>query len=266
MTAPAPARTALVTGASRGIGRHLARGLAEEGLDVAILATDGGRLEEVRAELAANVPAARVVVVPADVTDEREVGLAVARAEEELGGIDLLVNNAGRIDAEVPLWEADPDEWWDVMAVNVRGPFLLARAVVPGMLGRGGGRIVAINSGSGTRDFAEASAYTASKSALFRIGGAIHLAAYERGIRTFELAPGVVHTDMTEGMRLHEGRSEWTDPVEVVALVAALARGDGDHLSGGFLRVGIDHPHELAARTSVRWLGLVDHPAGGTLG
>lgn len=257
---PAPARTALITGASRGIGRHLAIGLAAAGLDVALVATNAQRLAEVRDELAANVPGARVVVVAADVTDAEAVGGAVAAAEEALGGIDLLVNNAGRIDAEVPLWEADPDQWWDVMAVNVKGPFLLARAVIPGMIARGGGRIIDINSGSGTRDFARASAYTASKSALFRIGGSVHLAGHEKGLRAFEVAPGVVMTDMTDGMRAHEGRTEWTDPAAVVALVAALARGEGDHLSGGYLRVGIDAPKELAERRSVRRLGIVEHP------
>lgn len=261
---PAPARTALVTGASRGIGRHIALGLAEAGLDVAISATDTDRLEATRTELEARAPGVGVVVVPADVTDAAQVGAAVAAAEERLGGIDLLVNNAGRIDSEVPLWEADPEEWWDVMAVNVRGPFLLARAVLPGMLARGGGRIIDVNSGSGTRDSRVASAYTASKTALFRIGGALHRAGHEQGIRAFEMAPGVVATDMTAGMALHEGRTEWTEPGDVVALVLALARGEGDHLSGGYVRVGLDDPQHLAKTRTRRTLGLVDEPVDGT--
>lgn len=251
---------ALVTGASRGIGRHLALGLAEAGYDLVLVATDTPLLEELREEISAAAPGVEVLVAAADVTSVESVARVVELAESELGGIDLLVNNAGRIDSEVPLWEADPDEWWNVMEVNVKGPFLLARAVVPGMIARGGGRIVNINSGSGTRDFAESTAYTASKTALFRVGGSVSLAA--PGVRTFEMAPGVVRTDMTEGMRAHENRTEWTEPADVVALLLAIARGDADHLSGGYLRVGLDAPEDLRERSFVRRLGLVEETLG----
>lgn len=250
----------LLTGASRGIGRHLALGLAGAGHDLGLVATDEGRLRAVREEILAARPEARVLCLAADVTDASRVESVVRRVETELGGIDLLVNNAGRIDAEVPLWEADPDEWWNVMAVNVKAPFLFARAVVPGMIARGGGRIVNINSGSGTRDAEDATAYAASKTALFRVGGSVHLAA--PGVHTFEMAPGVVRTDMTNGMRHHEGRTEWTEPGDVVALLLALARGDADHLSGSYLRVGLDRPEDLPSRTFVRRLGLVEETLG----
>lgn len=240
---PPPARTALVTGASRGIGRAVALGLAHAGLAVAALARDAARLAEVAAEAAP----ATVVPVAADVTDPAAVADAVARAEEALGSVDLLVNNAGRIDAEVPLWEADPEEWWQVLETNVRGPFLVARAVVPGMLARGGGRVVDLSSGAGTRDLADASAYNVSKTALFRIGGSLHAAGHGLGLRTFELAPGVVVTDMTRSMRAHAGRTEWTDVSAVVALAAAIARGELDALSGAYLRAGTDTPESLRA-------------------
>jgi 3-oxoacyl-[acyl-carrier protein] reductase len=231
---PPPARTALVTGASRGIGRALAVGLAAAGLDVALLARDAERLAGTAAEVEAHGRLA--VVAPADVTDPDAVAAAVAAAEDGLGTIDLLVNNAGRVDAEVPLWEADPDEWWSVVETNVRGPFLLARAVVPGMLARGGGRVVDLSSGSGTRDFAEGTAYVLAKTGLFRIGGSLHAAGYERGLRAFELAPGVVATDMTAGMRMHANRTEWTDVSAVV-----------ERASGRYLRAGTDTPASLVA-------------------
>lgn len=240
-----PARTALVTGASRGIGRELALGLAGAGLDVAVLARDGDRLAEVAARVEAL--GRRAVAAVADVSVPEEVADAVRHVEDELGTVDLLVNNAGRIDAEVPLWEADPAQWWSVMETNVRGPFLLARAVVPGMLARGGGRVIDVNSGAGTRDNADATAYNASKTALFRIGGALHAAGHDRGLRTFEVAPGVVVTDMTTAMRAHAGRTEWTDVAAVVELVVAIARGGLDELSGRYLRAGTDTP--TSART-----------------
>lgn len=233
---------ALITGASRGIGRHLALGFAAAGYDLGLMATSGEALDPVVAEIGDSV---RVVPVAGDVAREVDVVRAVDEVARRLGSIDVLVNNAGRIDAEVPLWEADPDEWWDVMRVNVRGPFLLAHAVIPVMLEQGGGRIIDVNSGSGTRDFPTATAYTASKSALFRIGGAIHEAGYDLGLRAFEMAPGVVRTDMTAGMALHEGRTEWTEPGDVVALALALAGGEADHLSGCYVRVGLDDPAAL---------------------
>jgi NADP-dependent 3-hydroxy acid dehydrogenase YdfG len=247
--AVAPARTALVTGASRGIGRAVAVGLATVGLDVALLARDADRLAGVADEIAAldGSGAGRAVVVTADVTDAAAVAAAVAEAEAALGSVDLLVNNAGRVDAEVPLWEADPDEWWGILETNVRGPFLLARAVVPGMLARGGGRVVDLNSGAGSHDMDGASAYNASKTALLRIGANLHRSGFARGLRTFEVAPGVVQTDMTASMAMHEGRTEWTPVERTVEMVVAVARGELDAFSGSFVRVTHDSPESLRA-------------------
>ncbi|MFE5338111.1 SDR family NAD(P)-dependent oxidoreductase [Isoptericola sp. NPDC056573] len=243
------ARTALVTGASRGIGRAVALGLARAGLDVALVARDAGRLAEVAREVRA---LGRVALeLPADVTDAAAVAAAVRAAEASpadggLGSVDLLVNNAGRIDAEVPLWEADPDEWWSVLETNVRGPFLLARHAVPGMLARGGGRVVDLNSGAGSHDNGDATAYNASKTALMRLGAGLHLAGHDRGLRVLEVAPGVVRTDMTGAMRAHEGRTEWTPVERTVDLVTAFARGDLDACSGWFVRASHDTPESLA--------------------
>ncbi|MEL7976259.1 SDR family NAD(P)-dependent oxidoreductase [Isoptericola sp. F-RaC21] len=244
-----PARTALVTGASRGIGRAVALGLARAGLDVALVARDADRLAEVAREVR---DLGRVALeLPTDVTDPAAVEAAVRAAEPSpadggLGSVDLLVNNAGRIDAEVPLWEADPDEWWSVLETNVRGPFLLARHVVPGMLARGGGRVVDLNSGAGSHDNADATAYNASKTALMRLGAGLHDAGHGRGLRVLEVAPGVVRTDMTGAMRAHEGRTEWTPVERTVDLVAAFARGDLDACSGWFVRASHDTPETLS--------------------
>lgn len=233
-----PARTALVTGASRGIGAALARSLAAAGLDVALLARDGDRLTAVAEEVEA--AGRRAVVLAADVTDRVAVDAAVAEAEFALGSVDLLVNNAGLVDAEVPLWEADPAEFAQVLTTNVYGPFLLARAVIPGMLARGGGRVVDLSSGAGTHDNAKASAYNVSKTALLRIGGGLHAAGFDRGLRAFEVAPGVVATDMSTGMQMHAGRTDWTPPEAVGEIVTAIAAGELDTLSGCYLRAGTD--------------------------
>lgn len=258
---PAPSRVALVTGGSRGIGRHLAAALVGAGVAVAVLARDAAAVDATAADLG-GLAGARVHPVTADVTDVDAVSAAVEEVERELGGIDLLVNNAGAIDAvEVPLWEADPADWRHVLEVDVLGPFHCTRVVVPGMLARGGGRVVDLNSGSGLRDMGIYSAYNVAKTALFRIGGGLHAAGHDRGLRAFEVAPGVVRTEMTGAMGVHADRTEWTDPDAVADLVLAVARGELDAFSGRFLRAGAD---DLATLGAVAARGLP--PRARTLG
>ncbi len=133
-----------MTGASTGIGLELARGLAARGARVAGLARGADRLTAALDGVG--------LAVAADVTDLAAVRTAVDRVTAELGPVDLLVNNAGLIDAaEVPVWEADPQQWWSVVESQLRGPFHLVQAVVPGMVARGSGRVVGLASGMSTR-------------------------------------------------------------------------------------------------------------------
>jgi NAD(P)-dependent dehydrogenase (short-subunit alcohol dehydrogenase family) len=260
---------ALVTGASAGIGRHLTEGLAARGAAVAGLARGGERLRTAMDEVAA-ATGARTLAAAADVTDPAAVDAAVAAVTAELGPVGLLVNNAGLIDAaEVPLWEADPGQWWSVVESQVRGPFLLARAVVPGMLAAGGGRVVGLASGLGTRGDARYSAYSAGKTAQMRITEAIDLAGAAHGVRAFDVAPGVVDTAMTRAMPVHAGRTEWTRPEDVVDLVVAIAAGELDAWSGRFVRAGVDTLDTLRATTpsgDARRLRLVPYGEGDPLG
>jgi NAD(P)-dependent dehydrogenase (short-subunit alcohol dehydrogenase family) len=243
---PPPARTALVTGANRGLGRSFALGLAADGLAVGLLGRRRDGLEAVAGEI--REAGGTAAVATADVRSLDETVAAVAAVEAAIGGVDLLVNNAGTIESsEVPVWEADPQEWWDVVETDLRGPFHLVRAVVPGMVGRGGGRVIDLNSGAGALDREVYSAYCAAKAGLFRIGGNLHLAGFARGLRSFELSPSVVHSDMTHAMPMHAGRTEWTPPEAVVGLAVAIARGDLDAWSGCFLRAGKDTPESLVA-------------------
>ena len=229
-------RVARVTGASRGIGDHVVRALLGAGWVVVGLSRSG--------RVADGAEGLRC-----DVTDAEAVGTTVDHVVKTHGRIDLLVNNAGLIETERPLWEADVDEWWQVMVTNVRGPFLLTRAVVPHMIEAGGGRIINLNSGSGTRESDVLTAYHASKSALARLTGGVALAGARHGVHAFDLAPGVVESDMTHSMELHRGRTEWTDPKDVTALVLALADGELDAFSGRFVRAGTDDLDELRRRS-----------------
>ncbi|MGY1639366.1 SDR family NAD(P)-dependent oxidoreductase [Geodermatophilus sp. SYSU D00742] len=254
---------ALVTGASTGIGRHLVQGLAERGAAVAGLARGGERLAATMADVAA-ATGARTLAVAADVTDRAAVDEAVARVREELGPVDLLVNNAGLVDAaEEPLWEADPDQWWDVVSSHVRGGFLLCRAVVPWMVLRNRGRVVNLASGMSVRARPEYSAYSVAKTGLMRMTEALAGALEGSDVRVFDVAPGVVRTDMTAAMPMHRGRTDWTDPADVVAFVAAVAAGELDAWSGRFLRVGgddLDTLRVLRPEGDARQLRL--HPYG----
>ncbi len=259
---------ALVTGASAGIGRHLAEGLAARGAAVAGLARGGERLRAAMDDVA-TATGARTLAVAADVTDPAAVEAAVAEVTATLGPVGLLVNNAGLVDAaEVPPWEADPDQWWSVVESQVRGPFLLARAVVPGMVAAGGGRVVGLASGLSTRGDARYSAYAAGKTAQVRLTESIHLAGAAHGVRAFDVAPGVVDTAMTRSMPMHAGRTEWTPPEDVVDLVVAIAAGELDTWSGRFVRAGADSLHALRATTpsgDARRLRLVPYGDGDPL-
>ncbi|MGI8948540.1 MAG: SDR family NAD(P)-dependent oxidoreductase [Ornithinimicrobium sp.] len=236
-------KVALVTGASRGIGAHLATALAQDGYAVAALARSQGSLTELTERLRGG--GVTVLPLACDVTDADSVAQVVRQVTGELGRIDLLVNNAGLIEDEVPIWEADADQWWQVLVTNVRGPFLMIRAVVPVMIEQGGGRIVNMNSGAGTKENPVLTAYTASKSALGRITGGTAAAGAEHGVLAFDLAPGVVQTDMTASMDMHQGRTEWTDPQDVTELLLALASGDLDAWSGRMVRAGSDPVEKL---------------------
>lgn len=246
----------VITGAARGIGAHLTGAFARAGHEVYGCSRSGGTLS-------ADGPTPQLAIDAVDVTDERSVHDWVAGILERAGRIDVLVNNAGLIDEEVPIEESDPQQWWRCVEVNVRGPYLLTRMVLPGMLAAGAGRIININSGAGTKPGAVASAYNVGKTAVARITGSTHASGSGRGVYAFDLAPGVVRTDMTEAMQAHRDRTEWTEPAQVEELALALAGGRLDAWSGRMVRAGADTVDGLTGRAesglpeTARTVGLI---------
>lgn len=228
-----PAGRALVTGGGRGIGASVARELATAGMDVWVAARTAPQVEAVAEEIGGHA-------LVGDVTNRADVDRWVREAEP----VDLLVANAGggnRGEA----WELDPDEWWSVFEVNVLGVHLCCRAVIPGMLERGRGRIVIVGSGASYLPGATETGYTASKAAVCRYGETLANALRGR-IPVFVISPGLVRTAMTEGHFPDD--APWTPPECAPRLVRALASGELDALAGRYLHAEHDPPESLHGR------------------
>jgi len=253
-------QVALVTGGGRGLGRAYAEALAGAGAAVALMARTASQLDETVARVGAAGGRARAY--PGDVTDGPYVARTVAAVERDIGAIDLLVNAAGVAEPFGPLEETDPDEWWRGIEINTKGPFLTTRFVLPGMLGRGRGRIVNVSSGVGTRAYPLVSSYGVAKTALIRLTECVSAEAAPRGVRVFSISPGMVRTDMNRSILGHPRSKEWFPwaheaiaagrdrPASAsTALVLRLARGDGDALSGRHVTVA-DDLDALAARAA----------------
>jgi NAD(P)-dependent dehydrogenase (short-subunit alcohol dehydrogenase family) len=233
--ATVPSVRALVTGAGRGIGANIARKLAEDGWDVVVAARTREQVEAVAEEVGGRA-------VELDVTDREAVERVVAESEP----VDLLVANAGIGNQDGATWEIEPEAWWRVLEVNVLGVHLCCRAVIPGMLVRGSGRIVITGSGAAYLPPGSSShtAYPASKAAVCRYGET--LAAELAGrIPVFFFSPGLVRTEMTSW-----GSDDlpWTPPELAPKLVAALATGRYDALAGRYLHAEHDDVDDLLAR------------------
>ena len=226
---------ALVTGGGRGIGAGIARELAGAGWHVTVTGRTQKQVDAVAAEVGGTA-------VVGDVAKREDVERMVAAADP----VDLLVANAGTgLREEGAAWEADVDDWWTTFETNVLGVHLCCRAVVPGMLERGEGRIVITGSGASYLPGASATAYTASKAAVCRYGETLSN-RLEGRLPVFVISPGLVRTEMTEGRFADD--APWTPPELAPRLVAALATGRFDRLSGRYIHAEHDPLDELEDR------------------
>lgn len=188
-------RVALVTGGGRGIGRACAFDLALRGAAVVVAARTRAEIDAVALELEA--AGARATSIALDVTDPDSVEEAVEEARVALGPVDVLVNNAG-VAPSAPFEKTDPTTWSNTLSVNLTGTFLCTRAVMPGMIQRGFGRIVNIASIAGKVGFPYITAYCASKHGVIGFTRALALEVAAKGVTVNAVCPGYVETRLTE--------------------------------------------------------------------
>jgi len=247
-------KVALVTGAARGIGLASVSWFLDRGHAVALLDVDAATLD---AAAAALTPNERVLVLHADVRDPRQVADAIAAVDERFGRLDALVNNAGTAVFK-PLLETGFDEWQQVLATNLNGPFLCTQAAVPLMLRGGGGAVVNIASISGLRASTLRVAYGTSKAALIHLTKQQAAELGELGIRVNCIAPGPVDTAMAKLVHSPEIRRDYHDsiplarygtPEEIAEGIGFLSSDAASYVNGqtlavdgGFDAVGIGLP------------------------
>jgi len=187
-------RVALVTGAGRGIGRAIALRLAEEGAKVAVIdLADGGAVAAREIEEASGRSTA---FFKGDISNEADTKAAVAAVEEALGPVDILVNNAGITRDGLALTMSEED-WDAVLAVNLKGAFLMSKAVLRGMIKRRRGSIVSISSVVGRRGNAGQINYSSAKAGLIGLTKSLAREVASRNVRVNAVAPGYIETEMT---------------------------------------------------------------------
>ena len=190
---PLAGRSALITGASSGIGRATARELAATGARVGLAARRAERLEELKGEIDRN--GGEALALPTDVTDYAQAEAMVRRAEEAFGGVDVLVNVAG-VMLPAPIAEADPADWLRMVEVNLLGVLYATRAALPGMLERGNGHIVNVSSTSGRTHQPLFSVYAATKHGLGTFTNILRKEVHPNRIRVTLFEPGPTRSEL----------------------------------------------------------------------
>lgn len=253
-------KTAIITGGSRGIGFSIASALAEDGWTLGLLARNPERLKEAANKL--EMSGAVVEVAAANLQDFESTQRALDYLLQECGTPELLVNNAGRADAEVPVWEADVREWKDVWETNMLGPVHVERIVIPKMIENGGGRIINIVSGAGVRDAGIFTAYSSSKAALIRHTGDLATSGAPVEIKAFAVSPGIIDTDLARSLQVNAHISEYPPVDPTLDLITAIGSGELDDWSGAYLRPTVDTVASLKAARHQR----IDDPEVRSLG
>lgn len=198
-------KVALVTGAGRGIGKATSIALAKEGVHIALIGRTQDNVDAVAKELEGY--GVKTVAIAADVTNLQQIEAAVEKINATLGSIDILVNNAG-ISKFGKFLELTPEEFFNIINVNVMGVYNVTRAVLPQMLERNAGEIINISSTAGQKGAPVTSAYSASKAAVIGMSESLMMEVRKSDIRVVTLTPSTVATDMAVELNLTDGNTE----------------------------------------------------------
>ncbi len=238
-------KTALVTGASRGIGRAVAVGYAQAGAAVALVARSTDALTEVREEIEA--AGGRALVLSCDVTDTGAVGEMVGAAIDGLGAVDIVVNNAGGTSFMVPFANLRFDGWAKVMRLNVDSIVHVTSALAPHLLGRGTGSIINVASVAGLGGTPKLTPYGASKAAVISLTRSLAMEWGTAGVRVNALCPGWTATDLNRNLWEDERISaammadvpmrRWARPAEMVGAAVFLGSDASSYVTGQTLVV-----------------------------
>lgn len=212
-------KTAIITGAGRGIGRATAIALANEGVNVGLIGLNPENLDKVSVELQdANV---KVATASADVSELAAVEQAIEQLKNELGPIDILINNAG-IGKFGGFLELSPEEWKNIVDVNLMGVYNATRAVLPGMIEQSSGDIINIASTAGQKGAPVTSAYSSSKFAVMGLTESLALEVRKHNIRVTAMTPSTVVTDLAHDSDLITGDAEKVmHPEDLADLIVA---------------------------------------------
>ncbi|TSB47406.1 3-ketoacyl-ACP reductase [Alkalicoccobacillus porphyridii] len=198
-------KIALITGAGRGIGRATAEAFAKEGIHVGLIGRTIENLQKVQEEL--KQYDVKTAIASADIADLDSITAAVESIRGELGPIDILVNNAG-ISKFGGFMDLTPEEWTNIIDVNVKGVYYTTRAVLPEMIERNTGDIINISSTAGQKGAPITSAYTASKAAVIGLSESLMMEVRKKNIRVTTLTPSTVATDMAKELNLTDGNPD----------------------------------------------------------
>lgn len=213
-------KTAIITGAGKGIGKAIAVALAKEGANLGLVARTSADLEALQTELK-NTYSVDVHIAVADVSVKAEADGAVAALKEQLGSIDILINNAG-IAQFGKLIDMDPEQWERIIQVNLMGTYYVTRAALPTLLEQNGGSIINIASTAGERGFATGSAYCASKFAVLGLTESLMQEVRKSNIRVTALTPSTVNTPLAVNAGLPIGDEDrMMQPEDVAELALA---------------------------------------------
>jgi len=267
MSAELRNQVTIVTGAGRGLGRATSVALAQAGAAVAVVARSETPVRETVAAI--KEAGGEALGVMADISDPAAVERAARQIEAALGPVDLLVNNAATMGPLGPVWEANPDDWWHTFEVNLHGPYLCSRALLPGMVARRRGRIINLATSAATVAVAHMGAYVVSKTALIRLTENLAAELLNYGISVFAIDPGTVRTAMSQYVLESEAGKKWLPwfrklfdkgrdvPAEKAAqLVVHLASGRADALSGRLIGVADDLERLVEQAAEIKDRGL----------